>query len=89
MPLPQFEKTQSVPFTLTLQEEKENPGEFQLVVNIDPKNQKASDGSPPKPTASKKLIANPKEVPSLGFDVSQLYQTPFKPQRRQAGLVGF
>jgi len=64
-----------VPFTLTLQEEKENPGQFQLVVNIDPKHQKAPDGTPPKPAASKKLIANLKEVPSLGFDVSQLYQT--------------
>jgi hypothetical protein len=89
-PLPQYEKTQSVPFTLTLQEERENPGQFQLVVNIDPKHQKPPGGSPPKPAASTKLIANLKEVPSLGFDVSQLYQTlksspPSSPKEERQG----
>lgn len=74
-PLPQYEKTPSVPFTLTLQEEKENPGQFQLVVNIDPQYQKPAEGSSLRPAASKKLIANLKEVPSLGYDVSPLYHT--------------
>ncbi|KAF1833858.1 hypothetical protein BDW02DRAFT_499688 [Decorospora gaudefroyi] len=38
-PLPQYEKTQSVPFTLNLQEDTRNPGQFQLVVNIGSKQQ--------------------------------------------------
>jgi hypothetical protein len=90
-PLPQYEKTQSVPFTLTLQEEKDNPGQFQLVVNVDPQHQKvAAAGGPPKPAASKKLIASLKEAPSLGYDVSQLYQTlksspPSSPQEERQG----
>jgi hypothetical protein len=33
-PLPQYEKTQKVPFTLNLQEDVRNPGQFQLVVNV-------------------------------------------------------
>lgn len=39
-PLPQYEKTQpqSVPFTLNLQEDARNPGQFQLVVNVGPKS---------------------------------------------------
>ncbi|KAF2186597.1 hypothetical protein K469DRAFT_572058 [Zopfia rhizophila CBS 207.26] len=86
-PLPQYEKTQSVPFTLTLQEEKNNPGKFQLVVNIDPEKNR-SDGSPPNPTASKKLFANLQTFPSLGYDVSPLYRTqksspPMSPQQER------
>lgn len=86
-PLPQYEKTQSVPFALTLQEDKRNPGQFQLVVNIDPEN-KAREGSPPKPAASKKLYANLQAFPSLGYDVSPLYQTqksspPTTPQQEK------
>lgn len=89
-PLPQYEKTQTVPFTLTLQEEKDKPGRFQLVVNIDPQQQKPSEGSPPKPAASKKLYANLTEIPSLGYDVSSLYQTqksspPSSPQEERQG----
>ncbi|KAI4952405.1 hypothetical protein J4E91_002875 [Alternaria rosae] len=38
-PLPQYEKTQSVPFTLNLQEDARNPGQFQLVFNLGPKQQ--------------------------------------------------
>ncbi|KAI4906786.1 hypothetical protein J4E90_010246 [Alternaria incomplexa] len=38
-PLPQYEKTQSVPFTLNLQEDTRNPGQFQLVFNLGPKQQ--------------------------------------------------
>ncbi|ORY13964.1 hypothetical protein BCR34DRAFT_672741 [Clohesyomyces aquaticus] len=88
-PLPQYEKTQSVPFTLTLQEEKSNPGQFQLVVNIDPEHKK-SNGSPPKPAASKRLYTNLQAFPSLGYDVSSLYQTqksspPTSPQQEQHG----
>jgi hypothetical protein len=37
-PLPQYEKTQSVPFTVNLQEDTNNPGQFQLVVNVGPKH---------------------------------------------------
>jgi hypothetical protein len=86
-PLPQYEKTQSVPFNLTLQEDKKNPGQFQLVVNIDPEHPRR-DGSPPRPAASKKLYANLQSLPSLGFDVSQLYQTqksspPISPQQEK------
>ncbi|KAE8864217.1 hypothetical protein PTNB73_05102 [Pyrenophora teres f. teres] len=38
-PLPQYEKTQSVPFTLNLQGDARNPGQFQLVFNIGSKPQ--------------------------------------------------
>lgn len=38
-PLPQYEKTQSVPFTLKLQEDAQNPGRFQLVLDIGAKLQ--------------------------------------------------
>lgn len=74
-PLPLYEKTQSVPFTLTLQEDKDKPGQFQLVVNVDPQHQEDSPGTPLKPSPSKKLVANLQEAPSLGYDVSKLYQT--------------
>jgi hypothetical protein len=88
-PLPQYEKTQSVPFTLTLQEEKDKPGQFQLVVNVDP-HKKDSDGNLLKASPSKKLVANLQEAPSLGYDVSQLYQTqksspPSTPQTERQG----
>lgn len=42
-PLPQYEQTQSVPFTLKLQEDTRNPGQFQLVLDIGSKLQ-APDG---------------------------------------------
>ena len=74
-PLPQYEKTQSVPFTLSLQEEKEKPGQFQLVVNVDPQYQKSHTSGPPRTSPSKKLVANLQEAPSLGYNVSQLYHT--------------
>jgi hypothetical protein len=38
-PLPQYEQTQSVPFTLNLQEDARNPGQFQLVFNLGSKQQ--------------------------------------------------
>ncbi|KAF1952940.1 hypothetical protein CC80DRAFT_169098 [Byssothecium circinans] len=86
-PLPQYEKTPLVPFTLTLQEEKDNPGQFQLVVNIDSQRQPPHGGNL-QPSASKKLIASLKEVPSLGYDVSPLYHTlksspPSSPQEEK------
>lgn len=79
-PLPQYEKTQSVPFTLTLQEEKDKPGQFQLVVNVDPA------GNRVKLSPSTKLVP----APSLGYDVSQLYHTqksspPSTPQEDRQG----
>lgn len=49
-PLPQYEKTQSVPFTLNLQEDRSNPGRFQLVVNIEP-NHRLPTGISRKPVA--------------------------------------
>ncbi|KAF1979017.1 hypothetical protein BU23DRAFT_577189 [Bimuria novae-zelandiae CBS 107.79] len=89
-PLPQYEKTQSVPFTLTLQEEKDKPGQFQLVVNVDPQHQEDNGGNRLKPSPSKKLIASLQEAPSLGYDVSQLYHTrksspPSTPQEDRQG----
>jgi hypothetical protein len=88
-PLPQYEKTQSVPFTLTLQEEKDKPGQFQLVVNVD-SHQKDGDGNHLKTSPSKKLVASLQEAPSLGYDVPQLYQTqrsspPSTPQTERQG----
>ncbi|KAF2110867.1 hypothetical protein BDV96DRAFT_603485 [Lophiotrema nucula] len=88
-PLPQYEKTQSMPFALTLQEDKSNPGQFQLVVNIDPDN-KRTGSSKPKPATSKKLYANLQSMPSLGYDVSNLYQTrksspPTSPHNEKQG----
>jgi hypothetical protein len=74
-PLPRYEKSASVPFTLTLQEERDAPGQFQLVVNVDPSYQKPLDGNHLEPSPSKKLIANLKEASSLGYDASNLYQT--------------
>lgn len=74
-PLPQYERTQSDPFTLTLQEEKDKPGQFQLVVNVDPQQQRDNGGNLLKASPSKKLIANLQEAPSLGYDLSRLYQT--------------
>jgi hypothetical protein len=38
-PLPQYEKTQSIPFTLKLQEDARNPGQFQLVLDVGSKLQ--------------------------------------------------
>ncbi|KAL6702509.1 hypothetical protein ACN47E_001599 [Coniothyrium glycines] len=35
-PLPLYEKTQTLPFTLNLQEDVQNPGQFQIVVNLAP-----------------------------------------------------
>lgn len=73
-PLPQYEKTQSVPFTLTLQEEKDNPGQFQLVVNINTDEKPAAQpGTSPLP--QKKLVAKLQDLPSLGYNVSPLYRT--------------
>ncbi|KAF2124379.1 hypothetical protein P153DRAFT_390417 [Dothidotthia symphoricarpi CBS 119687] len=67
-PLPQYEKTQSAPsFTLNLQEDKSNPGRFQLVVNIDPKHQiPPGDVSQRTPTLTKDATPLPSSV---------LYQT--------------
>lgn len=86
-PLPQYQKTnQSVPFNLTLQEDKNHPGQFQLVVNIDPDSKKGVEEA--KPAASKKLYTNLQAFPGLGYDVSPLYQTrksspPTSPQQEK------
>ncbi len=73
-PLPQYERTQSVPFTLNLQEDPRTPGQFQLVVNISP-NQPSSTGIPLN------LASRPQgPVPAIDalrptLDSSKLYQT--------------
>ena len=73
-PLPQYEKTQSVPFSLNLQEDARNPGQFQLVVNIN-SNYPSSAGIPLSlaPPASGLLPAD--QASKLGSDAPQLYQT--------------
>jgi hypothetical protein len=83
--LPKYEKTPAVPFHLTLQEDKSNPGQFQLVVDINPVH-KRKDGSLLRPAASKRLYTNLQALPGLGYDVSSLYQTqksspPTSPQQ--------
>lgn len=85
----QFAKTSTVPFNLTLQEDKSNPGHFQLVVNLDV-DPTSLAGSPPQFTASKKLYANPQTPFGLGQDGIPLYQTqksspPTSPQYEQQG----
>jgi hypothetical protein len=87
-PLPQYEKTQSVPFTLNLQEDAQNPGQFQLVVNIASKPH-ASDRvplslAPPLPNPAARESLKP------GFDNPTLYQTqesssPTSPQQDRQG----
>ncbi|CAO2649810.1 Nn.00g011020.m01.CDS01 [Neocucurbitaria sp. VM-36] len=73
-PLPQYEKTQSVPFTLNLQEDARNPGQFQLVVNISPKHQ-AHTGIPLNLATPKDLPAAPRDASKLTVNVPKLYQT--------------
>ncbi|EOA86604.1 uncharacterized protein SETTUDRAFT_153410 [Exserohilum turcica Et28A] len=66
-PLPQYEQTQSLPFTLKLQEDARNPGQFQLVLNVG-SNLQAPDGirlnAPVEPqhqtTSASTSDANPK-----------------------------
>lgn len=86
-PSPITEKGHAVPFTLTLQEEKSKPGQFQLVVNINPDSSSGntSSGNTGQP---KKLYANLQALPGLGYDVSPLYRTqtsspPSSPQEPQ------
>jgi hypothetical protein len=75
-PLPQYEKTpQSVPFTLDLQEDQNNPGQFQLVVNVNSKLQPAGQGPNVRPTTRRTLSTSTKDVPSPTLNISTLYQT--------------
>lgn len=88
-PLPLHEQSQALPFTLTLQEEKSNPGQFQLVVNINANNG-GNDSSGGNTGPSKKLYANLQALPGLGYDVSSLYRTqksspPTSPQQERHG----
>jgi hypothetical protein len=74
-PLPQYEKTpQSVPFTLDLQEDQSNPGQFQLVVNVNSKLPPAREvaGMPP---ARRTLSTSLKDISSPVSGISTLYQT--------------
>ncbi|KAF2496872.1 hypothetical protein BU16DRAFT_507560 [Lophium mytilinum] len=84
------EKEDGVPFTLTLQEEKSNPGQFRLVVNINASNNGSDTvvGGNTGNTPPRKLYLNPQALPGLGYDVSSLYRTqksspPTSPQERQ------
>lgn len=88
-PSPLHEQSQALPFTLTLQEEKSNPGQFQLVVNINANNG-GNDSSGGNTRPSKKLYANLQALPGLGYDVSSLYRTqgsspPTSPQQERHG----
>ena len=88
-PSPLREQSQALPFTLTLQEEKSNPGQFQLVVNINANNG-GNDSSGGNTRPSKKLYANLQALPGLGYDVSSLYRTqesspPTSPQQERHG----
>ncbi|KAF1846203.1 uncharacterized protein K460DRAFT_355913 [Cucurbitaria berberidis CBS 394.84] len=73
-PLPQYEKTQSVPFTLNLQEDARNPGQFQLVVNISPKHQTAT-GLPLNLATPHNLHTPKNEVSKPILNAQTLYQT--------------
>ncbi|KAF2801651.1 uncharacterized protein BDZ99DRAFT_483444 [Mytilinidion resinicola] len=84
------EKEDGVPFTLTLQEDKGNPGQFRLVVNINADNNESDTaaGGNTGNTPPRKLYLNPQALPGLGYDVSSLYRTqksspPTSPQERQ------
>lgn len=88
-PPPQYAKTQPVPFKLTLQEDKNNPGQFQLVVNLEAESD-PNGAQPSRPAAStdRKLYTNLQAFPSLGYNVSPLYQTqkaspPTSPQQEK------
>jgi hypothetical protein len=74
-PLPQYEKAQSVPFTLNLQEDAQNPGQFQLVVNVGSKQQ-LPNGVPlnlaPSPTSPPSAA---RDGLKLSPDDRTLYQT--------------
>jgi hypothetical protein len=72
-PLPQYEKTQSVPFTLNLQEDARNPGQFQLVVNIGSKPQ-VPNGVLPN-LAPPFLNSATRDGSKANSDNSTLYQT--------------
>ncbi|KAF1940118.1 hypothetical protein EJ02DRAFT_350732 [Clathrospora elynae] len=73
-PLPQYEKTQSVPFTLNLQEDAHNPGQFQLVVNIGSEQQTPS-GVPLNLAASSDALSTARGGSKPNFEVTSLYQT--------------
>lgn len=60
------------------------------MVNVDPQRQNGSNGTTLHSSPSKKLVANLQEAPSLGYDVSQLYETqksspPSTPQAERQG----
>ncbi|KAF2848479.1 hypothetical protein T440DRAFT_480815 [Plenodomus tracheiphilus IPT5] len=65
-PLPQYEKSQSasVPFTLNLQEDASNPGQFQLVINVGAKD--ASNAEPTTVNANAVLAKPSVNPPSTG-----------------------
>lgn len=73
-PLPQYEKTESVPFTLNLQEDLRNPGQFQLVVNITPKHASANEITLSHATTNAGLLSA-KDAPTSAPEMPVLYQT--------------
>lgn len=62
-PLPQYEKSQSasVPFTLNLQEDASNPGQFQLVINVGAKDAVSSGPTAANVNANANANAAPTE----------------------------
>ncbi|KAI0571197.1 hypothetical protein TUN199_10933 [Pyrenophora tritici-repentis] len=88
-PLPQYEKTQSVPFTLNLQEDARNPGQFQLVFNIGSKPQ-APHGIPLGETVTHGVLGVDRDDPKPNTERPVLYQTqksspPTTPVKDQQG----
>jgi len=88
-PLPQYEKTQSVPFTLNLQEDARNPGQFQLVFNIGSKPQ-AQNGISLGKTTNSGVPASNRDSLKPHIEHPVLYQTqkpspPTTPLKDQQG----
>lgn len=73
-PLPQYEKTQSVPFTLNLQEDARNPGQFQLVVNVNPRHD-SSTAIPLSVASPTGGLAAARDIAKPSSSTPALYQT--------------
>ena len=92
-PLPQYEKIQSMPFTLNLQEDARNPGQFQLVFNIGSKPQ-AQNGMPISNTPTPIVSTARKDGLKLDTEQEVIHQiqkpsppsTPLKDQQGWADL---
>lgn len=72
--LPKYEKTESVPFTLNLQEDLRHPGQFQLVVNI-PQHYQSVNGISLGRATSNDGLSSTKDSPKPPPSAPVLYQT--------------